>query len=57
MSTADILINSGYLLTLIALSIKEVLWLRVVLTCSHCMIFVNNFFKQLGKPKGCCAIS
>lgn len=44
MSTADILINSGYLLTLIALSIKEVLWLRVVLTCSHCMIFVNNFF-------------
>ena len=42
--SASILINIAYLLTFIALSIKEVLWLRIVLTCSHSMIFVNNYY-------------
>lgn len=39
-----ILINAAYLMTFTALSIKEVLWLRVVLACSHSMIFINNYY-------------
>ena len=31
-------------MTFTALSIKEVLWLRVVLACSHSMIFINNYY-------------
>ena len=44
MDATTILINLAYLLTFLALSIKEVLWLRIVLTSSHSMIFVNNYF-------------
>tara|TARA_Y100000996_G_C22407511_1_gene595788 strand:+ start:216 stop:863 length:648 start_codon:yes stop_codon:yes gene_type:complete len=39
-----ILVNAAYLMTFTALSIKEVLWLRVVLACSHSMIFINNYY-------------
>ena len=39
-----ILVNLAYLMTFTALSIKEVLWLRVILACSHSMIFINNYF-------------
>lgn len=39
-----ILINAAYLMTFTALSIKEVLWLRVILACSHSMIFINNYY-------------
>ena len=44
MDATTILINFAYLLTFLALSIKEVLWLRIVLTSSHSMIFINNYF-------------
>ena len=39
-----ILINLAYLMTFTALSIKEVLWLRIILACSHSMIFINNYY-------------
>ena len=39
-----ILVNLAYLMTFTALSIKEVLWLRVILACSHSMIFINNYY-------------
>ena len=39
-----ILVNVAYLMTFTALSIKEVLWLRVILACSHSMIFINNYY-------------
>jgi len=38
-----VLINVAYLMTFIALSVKEVLWLRLILVCSHSMIFINNY--------------
>ena len=43
-SITFILVNLAYLMTFTALSIKEVLWLRVVLACSHSMIFINNYY-------------
>ena len=39
-----ILVNLAYLMTFTALSIREVLWLRVILACSHSMIFINNYY-------------
>ena len=39
-----ILVNAAYLMTFTALSIKEVLWLRLILVCSHSMIFINNYY-------------
>ena len=43
-SITFILVNLAYLMTFTALSIKEVLWLRIVLACSHSMIFINNYY-------------
>ena len=39
-----ILVNAAYLMTFTALSIKEVLWLRIILASSHLMIFTNNYY-------------
>ena len=45
--TADILfLHTSYLLTLIALSIREILWLRIVLTIAQCGHLIHAFMNQ-----------
>ena len=42
MSIADILLNIGYLIILLALSIKEILWLRITMTIAQALILIAN---------------
>ena len=42
MTSADILLNIGYLTILLALSIKEILWLRITMTIAQALILVGN---------------
>ena len=43
MEQATVLLNLGYLLTFIALAIKEILWLRTTLTAAQISLFLYHF--------------
>ena len=39
---AQLLLNIGFFLNLIALAFREILWIRILLTCGYFLIFVTN---------------
>tara|TARA_Y100000590_G_scaffold79378_1_gene88138 strand:+ start:2721 stop:3383 length:663 start_codon:yes stop_codon:yes gene_type:complete len=43
MEQATLLLNLGYLLTFIALAIREILWLRITLTAAQISLFLYHF--------------
>ena len=42
MTASDILLNIGYITILLALSIKEIFWLRITMTLAQAIILVGN---------------
>ena len=39
---AQLLLNIGFFLNLIALAFREILWIRILLTCGYFLRFVTN---------------